>query len=100
VVFEALLNRLQIVAADLWLLKGGFALDLRLRARARTTKDMDLARHDTERAAANDFIAAQDLDVADHFAFAADRVMTPAVMEAAGSVRYRVRAEGFAQSDP
>ncbi len=42
VAFERLLARLQAVAPDAWALKGGFALELRLGAGARTTKDMDL----------------------------------------------------------
>jgi hypothetical protein len=44
VVFDRLLARLLVVAPDRWLPKGGLALDLRLGAKARTTKDMDLAR--------------------------------------------------------
>ena len=42
VVFERLLARLQAVAPDAWVLKGGFALELRLGAQARTTKDIDI----------------------------------------------------------
>ena len=42
VVFERLLARLHAVAPDVWVLKGGFALELRLGARARTTKDIDV----------------------------------------------------------
>jgi hypothetical protein len=41
-VFERLLARLQAVAPEGWYLKGGFALELRLGARARTTKDVDI----------------------------------------------------------
>ena len=93
VVFEALLNRLQIVAPGRWLLKGGLALDLRLGPRARTTKDMDLARHDTEQAATADFMTAQDLDTGDRFVFDVTKSGTPEVMGAVQSVRYRVRVE-------
>lgn len=39
---ERLLARLFHVAEPPWLLKGGYALDLRFRPRARTTKDLDL----------------------------------------------------------
>lgn len=39
VVFERLLARLLLVAPDRWLLKGALALDLRLGARSRTTRD-------------------------------------------------------------
>ena len=42
VAFDRLLVRLAAAAPDQWLLKGGFALDLRLAERARATKDIDL----------------------------------------------------------
>ncbi len=42
-VMERLLARLFKNAAVPWLLKGGFAMDLRFRPRARTTKDVDLS---------------------------------------------------------
>jgi hypothetical protein len=42
VAFDRLLARLVAVAPERWLLKGGFALDLRLAVRARTTKDVDI----------------------------------------------------------
>ena len=42
VAFDRLLARLLSVAPRQWLLKGGFALDLRLVDRARATKDIDI----------------------------------------------------------
>src|SRR5262245_54002607 len=42
-VIERLLARLFHAPSAPWLLKGGFALDLRYRPRARTTKDVDLS---------------------------------------------------------
>src|SRR6516162_5301216 len=42
-VIERLLARLFRNPDPLWLLKGGFAMDLRFRPRARTTKDVDLS---------------------------------------------------------
>jgi hypothetical protein len=48
VAFDRLLARLAAVAPDQWLLKGGFALDLRLAERARATKDIDLDSHAAE----------------------------------------------------
>jgi hypothetical protein len=42
-VIERLLARLFRSAQPPWLLKGGFALDMRFRPRARTTKDVDLS---------------------------------------------------------
>lgn len=40
---ERLLSRLFATASPPWLLKGGYAMDLRFRPRARTTRDLDLA---------------------------------------------------------
>lgn len=42
VVFERLLARLTAHAADEWVLKGGFALELRLDELSRSTKDIDV----------------------------------------------------------
>lgn len=42
VAFDRLLVRLSEVAPRQWLLKGGFALDLRLAAQVRSTKDVDI----------------------------------------------------------
>lgn len=42
VVFDRFLARPLYVAPDRWIIKGGFALDLRLGDRARTTRDLDL----------------------------------------------------------
>lgn len=41
-VFERILVRLEQVSPGRWVLKGGMALEVRLRDRARTTKDLDL----------------------------------------------------------
>jgi Nucleotidyl transferase AbiEii toxin, Type IV TA system len=42
-VFERLLVRLEVTGPGIWVLKGGTALEVRWRERARTTKDLDLA---------------------------------------------------------
>ena len=73
VAFERLLARLLMVAPDRWVLKGAVALHFRLGARFRTTKDMDLGRWDDEGAAAEDFAAAERVDLGDHFRFAVVR---------------------------
>lgn len=92
VVFDRLLARLLIVAPDRWLLKGALALDLRLGARSRTTKDMDLARQDDEEQATADLLAAQALDLDDYFTFAIERTgKLDAALEGA-AVRYHVAA--------
>jgi predicted nucleotidyltransferase component of viral defense system len=41
--FERLLVRLEVTGPGIWVLKGGTALEVRWRERARTTKDLDLA---------------------------------------------------------
>jgi hypothetical protein len=51
VAFERFLARLATSASSGWVLKGAFALELRLGLRARTTKDIDLGRADGEAAA-------------------------------------------------
>jgi Nucleotidyl transferase AbiEii toxin, Type IV TA system len=56
-----------------WLLKGAFALELRLGLRARTTKDIDLGRADDEEAATEHLEAATHVDLGDFFVFEARR---------------------------
>ena len=93
VVFERLLARLIQAAPDRWVLKGGLALDYRLGSRARTTKDMDLGRHDDEAAATGDLRETQRLDLGDFFVFQIERTShLDAALEGA-AVRFRVRAE-------
>ena len=92
VVFDRLLARLLVVAPDRWLLKGALALDLRLGARSRTTKDMDLARQDDDERATADFLAAQAVDLGDYFTFVIERTAAlDAALEGA-AVRYHVAA--------
>lgn len=93
VVFDRLLVRLLVVAPDRWLVKGGVALDLRLRGRGRTTKDLDLARQDHEDVTAEDLLAASEYDACDFFAFHIERSHFPHVPEDHAALRYRVRSE-------
>lgn len=93
VVFDRLMARLLVVAPDRWLLKGALALDLRLGARARTTKDMDLAGWDTEAAATADLLAAQAIDLGDYFSFAVERTNRLDELLEGAAVRYHVSAE-------
>jgi hypothetical protein len=71
--FLRFLVRHDAVARGPWVLKGGFALDLRLGSSARTSKDIDLARRSTEEELTEDFVAAQALDLDDHFSFLVER---------------------------
>jgi len=93
VVFDRLMARLLVVARDRWILKGAVALHIRVGARFRTTRDMDLGRYDGEQAATADFLAAQALDLGDYFQF---DVQTTARLDAAlegAAVRYHAAAE-------
>jgi predicted nucleotidyltransferase component of viral defense system len=92
VVFDQLLARLAVAAPGRWVLKGGLALDFRLKDRSRTTKDMDLVRHDDEEAAVADLIEATSSDLGDFFAFSVEGRARLGEDEA-GAVRCRVRAE-------
>jgi predicted nucleotidyltransferase component of viral defense system len=92
VVFERLLARLAVAAPGRWVLKGGLALDFRLKDRSRTTKDMDLVHHDDEEAAVADLIEAASGDLGDFFAFSLEGRVRLGDDEA-GAVRCRVRAE-------
>ncbi len=93
VVFDRLMARLLVVAPDRWILKGALALDFRLGDTFRTTKDLDLARQDSEAPATADFLAAHAVDLSDYFSFAIEKAgyLDPALEGAA--VRYRVTAE-------
>jgi predicted nucleotidyltransferase component of viral defense system len=93
VVFDRLLARLGEVAAGRWVLKGALALDYRFQQRARTTMDLDLARHDDEAAATADLVAAQAIDLGDHFAFAAERTSRLDALQEARAVRFHVACE-------
>ncbi len=73
VAFELFLRRLVAVAPNRWVLKGALALDLRLEATTRPTRDIDLGRDDDEQAAIEDITAAQQLVLDDFFTYAAIR---------------------------
>jgi predicted nucleotidyltransferase component of viral defense system len=92
VAFERFLARLAASDSSGWVLKGAFALELRLGLRTRTTKDIDLGRADDEEAATEHLNAATGVDLGDFFDFEVRR--TPALDAATGfrAVRYTVRA--------
>jgi predicted nucleotidyltransferase component of viral defense system len=91
VAVDRLLARLDEVAPGEWLLKGGFALDLRLSERARATRDVDIDWHADEEALAETLIEAAAVTSDDFFAFAIERTsMSPERL--GGSHRFRVTA--------
>jgi len=93
VVFDRLIARLLAVAPDRWIIKGGLALDLRLGDRARTTRDVDIARQDDEEAATADLLAAQGIDLGDHFTFSIERTARLDTATDGAAVRYRAVAD-------
>lgn len=72
-VMERLIARLFHAADAPWLLKGGFAMDLRFRPKARTTKDIDLSVTLVSGRATGEFRdrlqTAADADLGDHLSF-------------------------------
>jgi hypothetical protein len=79
------------VAPERWLLKGGFALDLRLSNRARTTRDVDIDWQAAEDELFDALIDAAALDTDDFFAFEVVRTATPPE-RLGGSYRFRATA--------
>jgi predicted nucleotidyltransferase component of viral defense system len=92
VVFERLLARLQAVAPEGWYLKGGFALELRLGARARTTKDVDIDWTLGESEATELLLDAAARELDDWFVFDVQRSRAEEEL-AGGGQRWTVRAE-------
>ncbi|HZJ08614.1 MAG TPA: nucleotidyl transferase AbiEii/AbiGii toxin family protein [Trueperaceae bacterium] len=92
VAFERLLARMVAVNADSWLLKGGFALELRLNDRARSTKDIDIAWLAEKEELLDALLDAAQFDAGDHFNFQMERDSAPED-RFGGSHRFRVKAE-------
>ena len=91
VVFDRLLARLVTAAPTAWVLKGGFALDLRLADRARTTKDVDLAWRAEEHDLLDALLDAAGRDLDDYFVFSIEGGDTaPDLL--GGAQRFRVTA--------
>jgi Nucleotidyl transferase AbiEii toxin, Type IV TA system len=91
VAFDRLLARLNETAPDRWLLKGGFALDLRLSERARATRDVDIDWKAAEEELFDALIEAGALTTDDYFTFQVERTGTPPE-RLGGSHRFRINA--------
>lgn len=91
VAFDRLLARLLAVAPEQWLLKGGFALELRLAERARATKDVDIDWQADEEQLLDTLIDAASHDAGDFFVFTVERTSAPED-RLGGSHRFRVVA--------
>ena len=93
VVFDRLMARLLVVASDRWVLKGAVALHFRVGPHFRTTKDLDIGRHDDEQASTADFRLAQSVDLGDYFTFAVQRTGKLDELLDGVAVRYHITAE-------
>jgi hypothetical protein len=91
VAFDRLLARLLAVAPEQWLLKGGFALELRLAERARATKDVDIDWQADEEQLLDTLIDAASHDTGDFFVFTVERTSAPED-RLGGSHRFRIAA--------
>jgi hypothetical protein len=92
VAFERFLARLKTVAPQGWLLKGGFALELRLGDVARTTKDIDVDWAIAEGQALDFLRRAAACDIGDFFRFRLERADLRPDVDGQGQ-RWRLIAE-------
>jgi hypothetical protein len=91
VAFDRFLIRLVHTQPDNWVLKGGYALQLRLGDRARTTKDIDLLAKEQENKIYPALQAAGFLDLGDWFSYEVAQAIESAI-EGPSVLRFRVRA--------
>jgi hypothetical protein len=91
IAFDRLLARLAVVAPSVWALKGGFALELRLGDRARTTIDVDLAWSSDETDLLDTLIDAAAMELSDFFTFSIERTADQPD-RLGGAHRFRVSA--------
>lgn len=88
--FDRLLARLVQTQPEAWIMKGGLALQLRLGARARTTKDMDLLLHRSPPNPYDLLARAASIDLADWFQFLVEQPGRSELPE--GGKRFSVQA--------
>jgi hypothetical protein len=88
VAFDRLVARLMLAQPDAWVLKGGFALQLRLGDRARTTKDIDVLLQTPHQDVHQLLARAASLDVGDWFRF---EVSQPAHIPSQDSCPFHLR---------
>lgn len=84
VTVERLLARLVAVAPDAWVLKGGFALELRLGSRARSTRDVDVDWRLANEDAAELLLKAAALELDDYFEFTVERALAEVDLDGGG----------------
>ena len=93
IAFDRFLARLGKSDPEAWVVKGGFALQLRLGARARTTKDIDIAvtKEWTPEAVATRLRRTARLDLGDWFEFEVGELAEAATGAPRGGFRFPVR---------
>lgn len=93
VAIDRFLARLAVAAPGRWIVKGAYAIDLRLGSRGRATRDVDLARQDDAAAALHDMRDAGAVDVGDYFRFVVERSRRSLGRDRHGASRFRVDAD-------
>ena len=93
VAIDRFLARLAVVAPGRWVVKGAYAIDLRLGSRGRSTRDVDLERSDDAEAALHDMRDASAVDVGDYFRFGVERSRQRVPHEHDRAVRFHVAAD-------
>jgi len=91
VAFDRLLARMVAGDPGLWILKGGYALEMRLGARARTTKDVDAALRAPLEDASSLLTAAASGQLGDWFEFEVGRPDQAATGAPQGGLRFPMR---------
>jgi hypothetical protein len=92
VAFDRLLARMVGTNPEIWVLKGGYALEMRLGARARATKDIDAALRIALDEASEFLAAAASADLGDWFEFEVGRPDQAATGAPEGGLRFPVRS--------
>jgi predicted nucleotidyltransferase component of viral defense system len=92
VAFDRFLSRLVTSNPDIWVLKGGYALQLRIGERARTTKDIDLSMQHATVDAHDLLSSAASIDMEDWFSFEVGRAVRTELDDQPGTSRYPVRS--------
>jgi len=91
VAFDRLLARMVATSPDLWVLKGGYALEIRLGVRSRATKDIDVSSRVPLDEASNILSAAAAADLTDYFEFEIGQPGQVATGSPEGGLRFPVR---------
>jgi hypothetical protein len=92
VAFDRLLARLQVADPSAWLLKGGYALQLRFGDRSRTTRDLDLLQKEPGADSWEWLLGAAEIDAQDWFEFQIARPVGIPGDEEPGGQRFTVQS--------